>query len=69
MATEYFVLRNGKVVYEPGHYDEDGATGVAKNEARAHPNEDVHVVKIVCCYHHEEMETFHMGDMSEHYEN
>lgn len=43
---EYLVIRGGRVVYAPGHYDIEGARAVAKREAAAHPMSIISVVKI-----------------------
>lgn len=47
MSKDYFVLRAGRVVYAPGHYDLDGAEATARAELAAHPKATVHIVKVV----------------------
>lgn len=50
MGKEYYVLRNGKVVYRPGHYDLEGARAVAKLEGERHPKATILIVKEVESY-------------------
>lgn len=50
MSKDYFVIRGGKVVYAPGHYDLEGATATAKAVSRAHPKAVVRIVKLVESY-------------------
>lgn len=47
MSKEYYVLRGGRVVFRPGHYDIEGARAIAKREAAAHPMSTVTVVQIM----------------------
>ncbi len=47
---EYFVIRGGRVVYAPGHFDVAGANATAKREAESHPGSMVHVIKIIDTY-------------------
>jgi hypothetical protein len=46
MRREYYVLRGGRVVYPPGHYEKAGAIATAQAELRAHPRSTVTIVKI-----------------------
>lgn len=47
MAKEYFVLRAGRVVYAPGHYDIEGARATAVAELTAHPKATVTIVRVI----------------------
>lgn len=47
MAKEYFVLREGEVVYLHGHYDIEGARAAARREHKLQPNKKVTVVQVV----------------------
>ena len=47
MAKEYFVLRAGRVLYAPGHYDLEGAERTAREELSTHPKAVVTIVKVV----------------------
>lgn len=46
MPKEYFVIRAGRVVYSPGHYDLDGALKVKDTTLFLHPKATVTIVKI-----------------------
>jgi hypothetical protein len=50
MSREYYVIRGGRVVYAPGHYDLEGATTLAKNESNRYKRSSVHVVKVIQTY-------------------
>lgn len=44
----HYVLRAGKVVYRPGHYDLESARQIADSEATDHPESDtICVVEVV----------------------
>lgn len=47
MSKDFFVLRGGRVVYAPGHYDVEGARKTALMEAKQHPRSVVKVVQLV----------------------
>lgn len=52
MAKEYLVLKaergdeNWEVVYQPGHYDIQGARETMRQDARAHPQRCYRIVHI-----------------------
>lgn len=50
MSKEYFILQNGRVVYEYGHYDLEGAETIAKRIIKSDPTTEVTIVKIVSIY-------------------
>jgi len=48
---EYFVIKNGRVVYAPGHYDLEGAQAVVRATLQTQMlSATIHIVKIVESY-------------------
>ena len=50
MSKTTFILNRSKVVYTPGHYDEEEAKKLAQTWARRHPGRTYTVVTIVETY-------------------
>ena len=46
MSKEYLVIRAGRVVYTPGHYDKEGARATARQVLKSHPRAVVRIVRI-----------------------
>jgi hypothetical protein len=43
----FYILRNGRVVYSPGHYDEDDALRIATKAAHENPRATFKVVQVL----------------------
>ena len=50
MPKSYFVINDGRIVYRPGHYDEEGACRVARNAALLRKGREYKVFMEVCSY-------------------
>ncbi len=47
MSKDFYVLRSGRTVYAPGHYDIAGAERTALATLRRHPKSPVKIVQVV----------------------
>lgn len=54
---KFYVLRGHRVVYRPGHNDEEGAVRTAKQELKVHPRSVVTVAKVVAEYSTQKKDT------------
>ncbi len=50
MSKDYFILNQSKVVYKPGHYDEEDALKLARTWSCRYPGRLFTVVKIVSMF-------------------
>lgn len=50
MSIGYYVLNNSRVVYTPGHYDEETAKMLARKWADRYPGRTYRVVALVETY-------------------